>query len=452
MSEKYDLIIIGGGPGGLSAAELTAAKKKRVLIIEKEGWGGTCTNKGCIPTKALLSCSKYYADLKKLKRMGINISEASIDFSAIKKHQQQIVKVSALGAQKVLAESAVETKQGIGEIVSSQEVRFTDSTGKSEILTTQNIMIAWGSVPQVLPGINLSERVLTSDGILNLNVLPPSIIIVGGSVIGVEFATFFAELGAKVTIVEILDSIIPLEDQECAEMLRQELTRLGIAIHTSTRLESLKDTGSSVGMVAQKDGKQLEMSADYALLCTGRKPLLNTEELDKLGIEYKKAGIKIDRNMMTNVAGIYTVGDVTGGMMLAHRATQQAKVAAGFICGDGTYNYNENFIPSVVYSHPQIARVGYTQKRAENEELSIEVVKSSYSANIIARAELLGQGFVKAIFHQDKLIGATIVGDDAAELIAPIALAVSNELTKKQLRNWVLPHPTLSEIFIQIIG
>ena len=173
-------------------------------------------------------------------------------------------------------------------------------------------------------------------------------------------------------------------------------------------------------MLAQKDGKQLEISADYALLCTGRKPLLNSEELDKLGIEYTKAGIKIDKNMMTNVAGIYAVGDVTGGMMLAHRAMQQAKFAAGHICGDSDFSYNENFIPSVVYSHPQIARVGYTQKRAEDEGLSIEVVKSQYSANIIARAELMGQGFVKAIFHQDKIIGATIVGEDAAELIAPL--------------------------------
>jgi len=360
------------------------------------------------------------------------------------------MKVSALGAQKVLTEGKVETKLGTGEITSPKEVRFTDASGKSEKCYTQNIIIAWGSVPQILPGINLSERIFTSDGLLNLSSLPSSIIIVGGSVIGVELATFFAELGVKVTIVEILDRIIPLEDQECAEMLSQELIRMGVAVNTSTKLESLKDTGSGIIMLARKDGKPLEMSADCALLCTGRKPLLNTEELDKLGIEYTKAGIKIDKNMMTNLAGIYAVGDVTGGMMLAHRAIQQAKFAAGYIFGDNDFSYNENFIPSAVYSHPQIARVGFTQKRAEDEGLSVEVVKSNYSANIIARAELLGQGFVKAIFHQDKLIGATIAGEDAAELIAPLILAVSNGLTKKQMRSWVLPHPTLSEIFASL--
>ena len=226
MSEKYDLIIIGGGPGGLAAAEIVAAKTKRVLIIEKEGWGGTCTHRGCIPTKALLSCSKYYADLKKLKRVGINIAGASVDFSAIKKHQQQIVKVSALGAQKVLTDAGVQTKQCIGEIISSQEVRFTDSSGKSETFSAQNIMIAWGSAPQMLPGINLSERVLTSDGILNLNLLPASIVIVGGSFIGVEFATFFAELGVQVNLVELLEQILPNEDQETVDLLRQDLIRL----------------------------------------------------------------------------------------------------------------------------------------------------------------------------------------------------------------------------------
>jgi len=452
MSEKYDLIIIGGGPGGLAAAELAASKKKRVCIIEKEGWGGTCTHRGCIPTKALLSCSKYYTDLKKLKRMGINIGDASIDFSAIKKHQQQIVKVSTLGAQKMLTEAGAEIKQGTGEIISPQEVLFTDTSGKKETLSSQNIMIAWGSVPQVLPGINLSDRIMTSDGILNLNSLPASIIIVGGSVIGVEFATFFAELGVKVTVVEILDSIIPLEDQECADLLRQELTRLGVAIHTSTKLENLKDTGTGVSMTAQKDSKPLELGTDYVLLCTGRKPLLNPEELDKLGIEYTKTGIKVDKNMMTNITGIYAVGDVTGGMMLAHRAMQQAKIAAGHILGENNLIYNENFIPSVVYSHPQIARVGYTQKRAEDEGISIEVVKSQYGANIIARAELMGQGFVKAIFHNEKIIGATIVGEDAAEMIAPLALAVSNELTRKQLSSWVLPHPTMSEIFTPLLS
>lgn len=451
MSEKYDLIVIGGGPGGLAAAERVAGKKKSVLIIEKGGWGGTCTHRGCIPTKALLTCSKFYTDLKKLKRMGIDITSAAFDFSAVKKHQQQIVKVAALGALKGLTDTGVVTKSGTAEILSPREVIYTDQNGGNEIISTQKIIIAWGSVPQVLPGINTSARIMTSDAILDLNSLPESIIIVGGSFIGVEYATFFAELGVKVILVELLERILPLEDEEAADFLKQELARLGVALHTSTQLISIKDTGNGVTVKAQKNSGELEMRAACALLCTGRKPLLHTGQLDKLGVEYTSAGIKIDRQMMTNVEGIYAVGDVTGGMMLAHRATRQGIIAAEHICRESVYSYNENFIPSVVYSHPQIARVGYTQKRALAESLEIEVIKSSYGANIMARTELLGQGFVKAVFHHDRIIGATIVGEDAADLISPLGLAVSNELTKKQLRNWVIPHPTLSEIFMPLL-
>jgi dihydrolipoamide dehydrogenase len=452
MSEKYDLIVIGGGPGGLAAAELAAAEKKSVLIIEKDGWGGTCTHRGCIPTKALLACSKFYMDLKKLKRVGVDIPSAAFDFLAMKKHQQQIVKVAALGAQKVLTDTGADTKFGNGEILSPREVRYTDQAGESKIISAENIIIAWGSVPQVFPGINKSERIMTSDDIINLNNLPESIIIIGGSFIGVEYATFFAELGVKVILVELLERILPQEDEEAAELLKQELARLGIALHTSTKLISIKEKDNGVILKAQNNSGELEMRATCALLCTGRKPLLHTDQINKLGIEYASTGIMVDRRMMTTLDGIYAVGDVTGGMMLAHRAARQGIIAAGHICGGSEYSYNENFIPSVVYSHPQIARVGYTQKKAEDEGLAVEIVKSNYGANIIARTELLGQGFVKAVFHSDKLIGATIVGEDAADLIAPLALAVSNELTKKQLRNWVIPHPTLSEIFVSLTG
>jgi dihydrolipoamide dehydrogenase len=452
MSDKYDLVVIGGGPGGLAAAETAAAKKKRVLIIEKTGWGGTCTHRGCIPTKALLSCSKFYTDLKKLKRVGVNISDVAIDFAAMKKHREQIVKIAALGAQKALTDAQVETKQGTGEILSVREVRYTDSSGAGQSIATDNIVIAWGGQPQVLTEIQTSERILTSDDILNINALPASMIIVGGSFIGVEYAMVFAELGVKVILVELLDRILPQEDEEAADFLNQELTRQGVAVHTLTKLISLKESAGGVVMQVQKNSETMEMRAGCALLCTGRKPLLQREQLNKLGIDYTNAGIKVDEKMMTTIRGIYAVGDVTGGMMLAHRAARQARVAVENMYGGSDYTYNENFIPSVVYSHPQIARVGYTESRARGEGLSIAVVKSNYGANVIARAELMGQGFAKAVFHQDKIIGATIVGDHAADLISPLALAVSNELTRKQMRAWVIPHPTLSEIFIPLLS
>lgn len=452
MTDQYDLIVIGGGPGGLAAAEMAAAKKKRVLIIEKDGWGGTCTHRGCIPTKALLTCSKFYTDLKKLKRIGVNINSPSFDFAAMKKHREQVVKLAALGAQKVLTDAGVETKLGTGEILSPEEVRFTDSTGQNQQLTTGGVLIAWGSEPLILKDIQPGERILTSDDILGLTALPASMIIVGGSFIGVEYATVFAELGVKVILVELLDRILPQEDDEAAAFLNQELARLGIALHTQTALVSLKESPGGVVMHVRKNDETMEMRAGCALLCTGRKPFLLKDQLNRLGMDYSNAGIKIGADMQTNVRGIYAAGDVTGGMMLAHRAARQARVAVEDLYGGSEYDYNENAIPSVVYSHPQIARVGYTQKRAESEGFKIEVVKSQYSANIIARAELMGPGFVKAVFHEDRIIGAVVVGDHAADLISPLALAVSHKITRKQLRTWVIPHPTLSEVFSSVSG
>jgi len=203
-------------------------------------------------------------------------------------------------------------------------------------------------------------------------------------------------------------------------------------------------------MQVQKNSETMEMRAGCALLCTGRIPLLYKGQLEKVGIAYDQGGIKVDEQMMTSVRGIYAVGDVTGGMMLAHRASRQARVAVEHMFGGRAEAYNENFIPSVVYSHPQIARVGYTERRARDEGFNVEMVKAHYGANIIARAELMGQGFVKAVFHEDKIIGAVLVGDHAADLIAPLALAVSNKMTRQALSAWVIPHPTLSEIFLPL--
>ena len=451
MSEKYDLIIIGGGPAGLAAAAQAAFLQKRALVIEKEGWGGTCTHRGCVPTKALLSCSKYFADLKKLKRAGIDITGATFDFSAIKRHQQQIVKIAAMGAQKTAADAGVDIKTGTAEITAPGEVKVVNSSGTAETFSAKNIIIAWGSEPALLPGIKLSSRVLTSDGALALNTLPRSVIIIGGSFIGIEFATFFAELGVEVSLLELLDRLLPNEDAEAASFLQQELARSGIAIHTSARYLSMEETATGVTVAAEKDSASLQLNADCVVICTGRKPLLAQSQLAKLGIDYGRSGIKIKQDMQTNVPGIYAAGDVTGGMMLAHRADRQARAAVLHICGRAA-SYNEHHIPSVVYSHPPVAHVGWRQQQAAEAGLEVSIARATYSANIMARAELAGQGFVKALFHQNKLIGATIAGEQAAELISPLSLAVANRMTRAQLNDWVIPHPTLSEIFTSLFS
>jgi dihydrolipoamide dehydrogenase len=446
MSETYNLIVIGAGPGGHAAAEYVARRGTKVAIIEKNQWGGTCTHRGCVPTKALLACSKQYKNIKKLKRLGISTGGVSVDYTAVKRHQRQMVTTSSLGVQKSLKDAGVELIYGEGKIANPGEVIWVSPEGDVQRLIADNIIIAWGSEPLLPQYIKPSQRVLTSDSFLALETLPESVIIVGGSIIGVEFATFLAELGVKVTIVELLDQIISCEDEEAAGFLRQELTGLGIAIHTSARMETLHEISNAVHLKAIQNTQTLELTADYALMCTGRKPVLLFDELNQCGIEYDQKGIIVNENQRTSREGIYAVGDVTGGIMLAHRAIQQGRAVAGYINGDPSIKYREEAIPSVVYTHPSVARVGLTERQASEKGLKVETRRVEYASNIMARTELKGNGFVKAVFSEDRLIGVTIIGDDAGELIASMSLAVVNGMGKKELKKWIIPHPTLSEM------
>lgn len=288
MTDLYDVIIIGAGPGGHAAALDASHCGAKVAVIEKNQWGGTCTHKGCIPTKALLACSKKYHEMKNLKRLGIIAGDYTFDFSTIKKHQQQIVRLSALGVQKSLKDAGVEMITGEGEILSPDVVQYTAQNSNKENLKTRYIVVAWGSEPILLPGVKLSSRIMTSDGLLAMDTLPDSIVIVGGSIIGIEFATFLAELKVKVTLIELLDQILPLEDEEAANLLKQELSRLGVVIHTGTRLDSLEETATGVILKATAHSGPMELISAYALLSTGRRPRLQTEELSRAGFNMKK--------------------------------------------------------------------------------------------------------------------------------------------------------------------
>ena len=476
-NQQFDLIVIGGGPGGHTAAEEAARYGARVCIVEKAKWGGTCTHLGCVPTKALLACSRHFAELKKLNRLGITAGGTGYDFNAIRRHRDQMVRIAALGVEKSLKDAGVEMKVGEGKIVSPDEVAWTDPVGQSEVMTARHIVIAWGSEPALPPfstRTHLSSspqpsfspiqasavsappsafapqhapsRILTSDTFLQLASLPKSMVIIGGGVIGVEFATFLAELGVPVQIVEVFPTILPYEEEEAATLLLKELNRIGVKVLTATKVDDIREAPEGISIIAGKDGQTLELTAEYALLCTGRRPRLNEESLINTGIRFDHRGITVDEKQETNIAGIYAVGDVTGGIMLAHRAMQQGRALASRLFGDGSVVFRADIVPSVTYSHPPIARVGLTELQAREKGWSVEIVRNDYGANIMARTELAGQGFAKLIFHKNNLVGATIVGAGAPDLIASLSLALTTGASLKTLQSWTIPHPTLSEI------
>lgn len=445
--ESFDLIVVGGGPGGHAAAEEAARLGARTAILERGGWGGTCTHRGCIPTKALLACSRARTALKKAGRLGVKVPDAALDFAAARRHMEQMVRVSALGAQQSLREAGADCRIGTGFLKAPGEVEWAAKDGTISMLQAPAIVIAWGSEPSLPPGITPSPRILTSDGFLERTDIPESAVILGGSFIGVEFATFLAETGCKVTLAEALDRILPLEDDDVAVFIARELSRLGIVVHTSAAADSIREENGGIRARLVGEGDPQELQASLALVCTGRRPLLEKEQLDRLGIVHDRQGIRVNENLETTCRGVFAVGDVTGGVLLAHRAAQQGKALASRLFGDGSIRHDDAFVPSVVYTHPPAARVGLTERQAAERNIEVRVVRSDFGANILARTELAGAGFAKAVFRGDRLAGAAIAGEGAGELIAPLTLAVRSGMERTALRNWVLPHPGYSEVF-----
>ena len=443
---NYDLIVIGAGPGGHAAAIEAAKLGRKVLVIEKGDWGGTCTHRGCIPTKALLACSRRYQEIKTWKRLGISAENGSFDFHVVRRHQAQMVKVSALGIRKSLQDLGVDCMEGEAAILAPGVVEITLLTGETERMHGDNIIISWGSEVSPLPLIPFTNRIISSDTLLQMETLPASLAVIGGGAIGVEFATFLAEVGVKVTLLELMAHILPYEDQDVADLLTGELKKKGIDIHTAASVQEVAETNEGVTLLAIRANQPFQVAADYILISTGRRPRLRRPELDRLGIAYSGRGIVVDSYLQTSVPGIFAVGDVTGGILLAHRAAAQGRTVSRYLFTDPAARHTDDAIPTVVYSHPPVARVGLTEEKARQLGLDIEIRKKEYGTNIIARTELMGNGFIKTIFHKDRLVGAAIVGEQAPDLNAALCLAVAAGLTDRDLHNWIIPHPTLSEL------
>ena len=431
----FDLTVVGSGPGGYVAAIHAARQGARVAIVEEREWGGTCLNWGCIPTKALIQSVEVLATARRAAEFGVTIPSAEPDWPVMQARKDKVVAGMRNGVQSLLKSNGIELVEGRGRLSGGAKVAVD---GRD--LAATNILLAPGSVPArpPIPGI---EHGLTSEDILAIREIPSSLVIVGGGVVGMEFAGIFNTLGAKVTVIEMLDQVLTPLDPDLANRFQQLMTRKGIEFNLSSRVEGIEK--GQAGFRVKFEGRELE--ADLVLVATGRLPATDDMGLDEAGVIREGRAVKVDGHLRTNVPNVYAIGDATMISMLAHTASYQGEVAVANALGKKiTADYRA--IPACVYTDPEIAFVGLSEAQARAAGESVKVGTFPFSA--LGRAQVLGEtaGMVKLVTDADgQLLGGTIMGPRATDLIAEVALAISQGLTAAELAHTVHAHPTLPE-------
>ena len=440
----YDAVVIGAGPGGYVAAVKLAQHGKRVAVVEKSFVGGTCTNWGCIPTKALLTSAHLLRNvIEKGTELGILAENVSFDFSKMKNHMNKVVMASRKGIEYLFKKNKIELINGEAIVESPNSVKVQDRK-----IEAKHLVIATGSVPTLFPPFNEVVGIWTSDDVFRMECLPESVLIVGGGIIGVELATFFSSLNVKVIIVELLDHILPNEDADAAQLVAKTLKRRGVEIYESSKVTSVQPIENGYRSIIETKEGQLEKTTEKVVVAVGRRPKIG-EDLKAVGLAIEK-GIKTDETMLTNLPNVYAVGDVRGRIMLAHVAMYEAVVAAENICGKPA-KMDYSAVPSVIFSEPEVASVGVKEKDVDPS--TVKIFSYPLMANGRARTMLEKEGFAKFIADAKtgRILGATIVGPYATELIMEATVAVRNGLTAEQLERTIHPHPTLSETLLGAI-
>lgn len=461
-SAAFDLVIIGGGPGGYVSAIKAAQLGIKTALVEKNKVGGTCLHQGCIPTKVLLHSADIYRKLLKAHEYGITFDKLGINYPQFHRRKESVVKRLFQGTQLLLKKNGVEVFEGEGQLTSAQNVLVKiNGTGIVE-LTAKNVILATGSVPLIPHAIPRDGKyVLTSDDILLQEEIPKSIIIAGGGAVGVEFAYLYNTLGTKVTIIELLNDILPAEDRETSATLRKILTKRGVDILTKTSLEKVEvDNGVRVEIKSKIDTPHSPtttenkeyLHADYLLLALGRTPALTNLGIERFSLSFKGKYLQTNEVLETSQKGLSAIGDITGPPLLAHKASNEGLLAVSHLTGKETTPINYQNIPRVTYCSPQVASVGLTQEEAENKGYKIRVGKFPLIAN--SKAVIDGEhedGFIKIIADEKygEILGVHAIGPNVAELMWGIALSTLLEGTASELSSNIYPHPTLSEAILE---
>lgn len=442
---KYQVIIIGGGPAGYTAAEVAGKAGLSVLLIEKNNLGGVCLNEGCIPTKTLLYSAKTYDSAKHASKYAVTVSEASFDLPKIIARKSKVVRKLVLGVKAKLSSSGVTVVSGEARVVDKNTVRCGE-----EIYEGENLILCTGSqtfIPPI-PGIGAVDYWTHKDALDNKE-LPASLVIAGGGVIGMEFASFFNSLGVRVTVIEMTDEILGGMDKELSALLRAEYAKRGVRFLLGTRVSGLSQTEEGIAVSYENAEGAGSVTAEKLLMSVGRRPATKGFGLENLDLEKTERGaVKVDEKMRTSVPGVYVCGDLTGFSLLAHTAVREAEVAVHSILGkDDAMSYRA--IPGVVYTNPEIAGVGETEESASAKGTGYRVVKlpMAYSGRFVAENEGVNGACKLLLDEQDKIIGAHVLGNPASEIITLAGTAIELGLTAEQWKKIVFPHPTVGEIF-----
>ena len=450
MSDKFQVVVIGGGPGGYVCAIRLAQLGLKTACIESRGsLGGTCLNVGCIPSKSLLNLSEEFHKVKNLSNKGIEVGEIKLNLSKMMKNKDKAVTVLTKGVEFLLKKNKVSYFKGHGSFKSNNQIVIKDNENKETIISTDKVVLATGSLPVSLPGIEFDEKIiLSSTGALKIDKVPKKMVVVGGGYIGLEMGSVWSRLGTEVHVVEFLENITPGMDKEISQEFMKILKKQGIKFHMQNKVESIKKNNSGATVItSDKDGKKNNFDCDVVLISVGRKPNTEGLNLESVGVELdQRKRIKTNENFQTNSDNIYAIGDVIVGPMLAHKAEDEGIAVAENIAGQsGHVNYNT--IPGVIYTSPEVATVGKTEEQLKEEKIDYKIGKFSFMANSRAKAIDDTEGFIKILAEAktDKVLGAHLIGPHAGELIAEICVAMEFGASSEDIARTCHAHPTFSE-------
>lgn len=448
MTEKTDVVVIGAGPGGYVAAIRAAQLGKKVTIIESENIGGVCLNVGCIPSKALISAGHRYQESLTSSFMGIKNDTTTLDFTQLQQWKNQtVVKTLTTGIEMLLKKNKVTIIRGFAEFESKNTLSIINNKQVVSKLNFSQAIIATGSRPIEIPGFEFSERILDSTGGLNLDELPNKLSIIGGGYIGCELAGAYANLGVEVTLIEGAERILPNFEKDISQLITDSLAKKGVKIVTSAKAKKSEETSNQVITTIETLTGEVVDKSDYLMVTVGRRPNTEKMNLEEIGIKIEKNGlIQVNNKYQTTLNNVYAIGDVVSGLALAHKASYDAKIAAGVIAGEDIVK-DYRCIPSICFTDPEVSMVGLTENEAKAEKLDVAVSQFPLQAN--GRAITLNQtsGFVRLVYLKDtkELVGAQIVGANASDLITELTMAIENYLTLEDISLIIHGHPTLSE-------